>query len=65
MHESGGLQRVLTLFTHVAARHTGEPRLDQGRQTVEGGLVAVAPSLQKHADLLRVGGRHKKLPKTL
>jgi hypothetical protein len=65
MHQRGGLQRIFTLFAHVAARHTVKLSVDQGRQTVEGGLAAAAPSLQKHADLLRVGRRHKNFPKTL
>ena len=45
MHQCGGLQRVLTLVAHVAARHAVELSVDQRRQTVEGRLVAVAPSL--------------------
>src|SRR5215472_13662152 len=60
MHQGGGLQRVLALGAHVAARHTVELGIDQRRQTVEGGLVAVSPSLQKHTDLLRVERRHNK-----
>jgi serine/threonine protein kinase len=59
----GRLQRILAFCAHVAARHAMELGVDQRRQTIEGGPVA--PSLQRHADLLRVGGRHKKLPKTL
>jgi hypothetical protein len=65
MHERGGLQRVLTLGAHVTAGNTMEFSVDQRRQTVEGGLVPVAPSLQKEADFLRVGGRHKKLSQNI
>ena len=65
MHERGGLHRVLTLGAHMAAGHTMELSVDQRRQAVEGGLVTVSPSLQEDTDLLRVGGCHKKLPKTL
>jgi hypothetical protein len=39
--------------------------VDQRRKTVEGGLIAVSPSLQEDTDFLRVGGRHKKLSQNI